>query len=349
MKKIQPGIVLIVLLFLAVIAGLVYLVTRDTREKLYVYTWDTYAASDLFKKFEDETNISVITEVYSSNDSMLAKLKSGAHYDIITPSGNYVPLMIEENLLQPLPQEVRNIGRRFTSNVSMPAYDPEYTYALPLFYGTTGIAVNTKLTQEKITSWKQFFDRPTGEEPSIGMLDDTSTVMAIAALTLSRKNCDGSPETLERIQNLLTGQKPSVKTYSATGYFERLAANEVTLQMAWSGDVYTARQENDAIRYVYPSEGVELWMDSYAIPTNSQNPGAATKFIEFTMRPENAAEYATFSGNIPTVADAAKFLPPEMHQAAEYNIPKNTITFTSFACPADVVQAYGRIWENLLR
>lgn len=349
MQKIKPGIIFIALLFLAVAAGLVYLMSRDTREKLYVYTWDTYAATELFKKFEKETNIAVITEVYSSNDSMLAKLKSGAHYDIITPSGNYVPLLVEENLLQPLPQDIRHIGRRFTSNVSMPAYDPEYEYSLPLFYGTTGIAVNTKLTQETITSWKQFFDRPTDEEPSIGMLDDTSTVMAIAALTLGRKNCDGSPETLERIQNLLVGQKPSVKTYSATGYFERLAANEVALQMAWSGDVYTARQENDAIEYVYPSEGVELWMDSYAIPAKAQNPDAAAKFIEFTMRPENAAEYATFSGNIPTVADAAKFLPVAMHKAPEYNIPKDTLTFTSFACPSDVIQAYGRIWENLLR
>jgi len=341
-----PQIAIAVVILLGAIG---YFVMQSRTEKLYIYTWDTYADTELFAKFEKETGIRVVTEVYSSNDALLAKLKSGARYDIISPSGNYVPLLIEENLLQPLPDEVRALARDFSENVRNPAYDPEYRYALPLFYGTTGIAVNTSMTDEKITSWEDFFNRPAKEAPSIGMLDDTSTVMAIGAIALARKNCDGSENTLKMLENLLQGQKPSVKTYSANGYFERLAANEVALQLAWSGDVYTARQENPAIKYIYPKEGVELWMDSLAIPSAAQNLEAAVKFIDFVMQPKNAAAYSNFSGNIPTSRAARNFLPGDIQRAPEFNIPANVATHTSFACPPEVVQAYGRIWENLMR
>lgn len=348
MKK-SPSILIGAVLAIGLVAGGIFMATKNSGPKLYVYIWDTYADADLFKKFEEETGVKVITEIYSSNDALMAKLKSGARYDIVAPSGNYVPLMIEQKLLQTLPANVSEIGKDLTDNIKAPVYDPGYKYAMPLFYGTTAIAVNTKLVQEDITSWKQFFDRPNSEAPSLGVLDDTSTVMALASIAIGRKNCDGSDETLKMLQDLLTGQKPQVKVYGSSGYFERMAAGEVAMQMAWSGDVYTARQENPDLKYIYPTEGVELWMDSLAIPANAQNPEAAAKFIQFALTPANQAKYSEFSGQIPTHQETLKYLSDEISQSPEFNIPATTHTYVSFACPAEVVQAYGRIWENLLR
>jgi spermidine/putrescine transport system substrate-binding protein len=347
--NIKPSGLIAIILVLGLLAGGVFMAAQNSGPKIYVYTWDTYADNDLFKKFQKETGIKVITEIYSSNDALLAKLKSGARYDIVAPSGNYIPLLLEEKLLQTLPAEISEIGAKLADNIKEPVYDPDHKYAMPLFYGTTGIAVNTKLVSEDITSWSQFFDRPTSEAPSLGVLDDTSTVMALASIALGRKNCDGSDETLKALQDLLVGQKPQVKVYGSTGYFERMAAGEVGMQMAWSGDVYTARQENPDLKYVYPVEGVELWMDSLAIPANAQNPEGAAKFIAFVMDPKNQAVYSEFSGQIPTHKDTATYLSDDIRSAPEFNIPETTHTYVSFACPAEVVQAYGRIWESLLR
>jgi len=347
--KVKPSALIALILVIGLVAGGLFFASKNSGPKLYVYIWDTYADNELFKKFEQETGIKVITEIYSSNDALMAKLKSGARYDIVAPSGNYVPLMLEQKLLQQLPENISAIGANLTDNIKEPVYDPGYKYAMPLFYGTTGIAVNTKLVKEDITSWSQFFDRPTDETPSLGVLDDTSTVMALASIAIGRKNCDGSEETLKMLQDLLVGQRPQVKVYGSTGYFERMAAGEVAMQMAWSGDVYTARQENPDLKYVYPVEGVELWMDSLAIPSNAQNAEAAAKFITFVMDPQNQAKYSEFSGQIPTHKDTATYLSGDIQNAPEFNIPADAHTYVSFACPAEVVQAYGRIWENLLR
>lgn len=348
MKK-SPSLLFGVILAIGLVAGGIFMATKNSGPKLYVYVWDTYADVDLFQRFEKETGVKVITEIYSSNDALMAKLKSGTRYDIVAPSANFVPLMIEQNLLQPLPAHISAIGENLAENIKEPVYDPEYKYAMPLFYGTTAIAVNTKLTDEEITSWDQFFSRPSGEAPSIGVLDDTATLMTLASIAIGRKSCDGSPETLAQLQDLLIAQKPYVKVYGSSGYFERMAAGEVALQMAWSGDVYTARQENPDLKYIYPEEGVELWLDSLAIPSNAQNVEAAAKFIEFVMEPRNQAQYSEFSGQIPTHKDTVSFLSDDIRNSPEFNIPETTHTYLSLACPADVVQAYGRIWENLLR
>ncbi len=348
MKK-SPSILIGAIIAIGLVAGGIFMATKNSGPKLYVYIWDTYADANLFKKFEEETGVKVITEIYSSNDALMAKLKAGARYDIVAPSGNYVPLLIEQNLLQTLPANVSAIGEHLADNIKKPVYDPEYKYAMPLFYGTTAIAVNTKLVQENVTSWKQFFDRPPSEAPSLGVLDDTSTVMALASIAIGRKNCDSSEETLKMLQDTLTGQKPQVKVYGSSGYFERMAAGEVAMQMAWSGDVYTARQENPDLKYIYPTEGVELWMDSLAIPASAQNPEAAAKFIEFVLKPQNQAVYSEYSGQIPTNKDTLTYLSDDIRSSPEFNIPPNVHTYPSYACSADVVQAYGRIWENLLR
>ncbi|MBI1216380.1 MAG: extracellular solute-binding protein [Alphaproteobacteria bacterium] len=319
------------------------------KQKLYIYTWDTYADSDLFKKFEKETGIEVITDIYSSNDTLMAKLKAGGAYDVVAPSGNYIPLLAQEKLLMPMPEDMKKFADGLTDNIRHPAYDPDQTYSLPLFFGTTGLAVNTKLVKEDVTSWKQFFTRPAGEDARLGVLDDVGTVMDIASIAGGHEYCDGSPDTLKALLAMLKAQKPFVKVYGATGYSERLAANEIALQMAWSGDVYRVRQDNPAIKYVYPKEGVEVWVDNLAIPAAAKNVEAAKKFIAFVMKPENMAAYAQYSGNVPSLKTAMPLLPEKFRDAPEFNIPKGVKGEISRTCPAEVNRDYQKVWDRLLR
>ncbi|MEZ0223447.1 MAG: PotD/PotF family extracellular solute-binding protein [Alphaproteobacteria bacterium] len=317
--------------------------------KLYLYIWDTYADQPLFKKFEKETGIKVVPDIYSSMETLLAKLQSGAAYDIVAPTGNYVPLLASEGLLMPLPDDLRAYGAQMSDAVKNPGYDADYQYVLPLFWGTTSIAVNTKLTKEKVTSWQQFFERPEGEEKQLGVLDDVSTVLNITSIATGKAFCDPTPDTLRGLLAKLQKQKPFVKIYGATGYSERLASGEVAMQMAWSGDVYRARQDNPAIKYVYPKEGVEVWVDNLGIPAASKNVDAAKKFIAFVMRPENMAEYAQFAGMVPSLEAAKPLLPAAFRNAPEFNIPEGITGTLSINCPPRVVRAYGKIWERLLR
>lgn len=88
--------VLILMAAVAFGAGLVH-----AEGKLFIYNWTDYTSPDLLKKFEKETNIKVTLDTFDSNETLLAKLKAGggSGYDIVVPSHNYVPVMINEGLL----------------------------------------------------------------------------------------------------------------------------------------------------------------------------------------------------------------------------------------------------------
>ena len=315
---------------------------------LKFHTWDTYVAPTVFKAFEDETGIKVEASVFENNDGLLKDLEAGNSYDLMTPSGNYLWQLAEQNLLSPLPEELRDLGDHLSEPVKHPSYDPKYKWGLPVFYGTTGIAVNTEKTAENVTSWKQLFERPAGEEPMVGMLDEVASVITAASFAVGARDCDTSPDTLARIKALLEAQAPFVKTYSSESYYDRLAAGEVGIQMAWSGDVYIARNKNKAVKYVYPAEGVDLWMDELVIPANAKNKEAAVRFIEFIHDPKHMAEYAQVTGSIPAVEDAMQYLPEEMREAPEFRIPRGVKALATQACSPAKADAYAAIVEPLL-
>jgi|GEM_PF-3332750 len=70
-------------------------------EELNLYNWVDYTPDDLIAQFETETGIKVNLDTYDSNETLLAKLKSGATgYDIVVPSQNFVTIMISEGMLE---------------------------------------------------------------------------------------------------------------------------------------------------------------------------------------------------------------------------------------------------------
>ena len=69
--------------------------------ELFFYNWTDYTPENLLEKFEKDTGIKVTLDTYDSNETLLAKLKSGATgYDLAVPSSNFVTVMIEEGLLE---------------------------------------------------------------------------------------------------------------------------------------------------------------------------------------------------------------------------------------------------------
>ena len=68
--------------------------------KLNLYNWTDYTPTELIDKFEKETGIDVTLDTYDSNETLLAKLQSGATgYDLVVPSQHFVDIMVNEGLL----------------------------------------------------------------------------------------------------------------------------------------------------------------------------------------------------------------------------------------------------------
>ena len=66
---------------------------RPEKRVLNVYNWNEYIDPEVVTDFEEESGISVVYDVYSSNDELYARVRDGASgYDVVVPSDYMVSI-----------------------------------------------------------------------------------------------------------------------------------------------------------------------------------------------------------------------------------------------------------------
>ena len=139
--------------------------------ELYVYNWGEYIDEDVISQFEEETGITVVYDLFETNEEMYPVIEAGAvNYDVVCPSDYMIQKMRENDLLAELNfDNIPNIDQIDPAYMEMSqAFDPENKYSVPYCWGTVGILYNTKLLDElgvpAPTKWADLWDeRLSGE------------------------------------------------------------------------------------------------------------------------------------------------------------------------------------------
>jgi spermidine/putrescine transport system substrate-binding protein len=164
-------------------------------------------------------------------------------------------------------------------------------YTAPYLWGVTGLAYDSAQVEGGVleASWKEYFEPRPELEGKIAALDTASDVILAASLYLGIPQCTESNDDAKRILELLEAQKPKLKLYSSDSTVDRLASGEVALHQVWNGATARATAQRDTIRFLYPAEGTPMFRDNFAVPANAPHPENAKIFINWMMKPENAA------------------------------------------------------------
>ncbi len=93
------------------------------------------------------------------------------------------------------------------------------------------------------------------------------------------------------MEKVLVKGKPVVRNYweNTDALIEMFRTKEIYAAMAWEKVAWTLNQENPHVDYVAPTSGAQAWIDTFALPSKSENLDGAYKWINFCFRPENAA------------------------------------------------------------
>ena len=84
--------------------GVVAATAQADDKVLHVYNWSDYIAPDTVAKFEKESGIKVVYDVFDSNETLEAKLLAGkSGYDIVVPSNSFLAKQIKACLLYTSP------------------------------------------------------------------------------------------------------------------------------------------------------------------------------------------------------------------------------------------------------
>ncbi|WP_227269067.1 polyamine ABC transporter substrate-binding protein [Roseobacter weihaiensis] len=293
-------------------AALALTATALSADEVRVYNWSDYIDEALLEKFEQETGIELIYDVFDSNEVLETKLLAGGSgYDVVVPTGTFLSRQIQAGVFQPLDKaQLPNLDNMWDVIEERTAqYDPGNAYSINYMWGTTGIGVNLGKVQEilgadaPIASLSLIFDPGNMEKlASCGVhFLDAPTEMIPAALTYMGEDPDSKDEeALARAEEVLSAVRPHVQKFHSSEYINALANGDICVAFGWSGDILQARdraaEADNGVEIVYnaPNEGALMWFDQMAIPADAPNPEAAHTFLNFIMDAQNMAEASNY-------------------------------------------------------
>ncbi|MFN6925753.1 MAG: extracellular solute-binding protein [Tabrizicola sp.] len=318
--------------------------------ELQLYNWGNYTSPELLAKFEKETGIKVTVTDYDSNDVALAKVEAGGSgFDLVVPSANYVPIWIEKGLIQELDLSRLPNHKNIAPEWVDVAWDPGRKFTIPWQWGSTGIAVNTKVYSGDINTSAVFLDVPPELKGKINVVPEMNDILALATMYVGGEPCSEDPEVMKKARDVLLAAKPDwiSMDYGAT---ERLSNGDWAASVNWNGSTMRVRlNTNGDVQYGYPREGYPLFMDSVALLSDAKNVDEAYKFLDFIMLPENAALISNFARYANGISGSEAFMDPEMTSAPEVMIPEEHKAAGTFlpTCTGKALDYITAIWTEL--
>ena len=306
--------------------------SQERSSVLKVYNWADYIDEELLDEFEqwyfEQTGqeVEIIYQTFDINETMLSKIELGHEdYDVVCPSDYIIERMLKNDLLLPID---KNFGETPNYLDSIAPYILEKfgqiegfgkdarDYSVGYMWGTVGLIYNKKhIDDSQAQSWEVL--RDPAYKGKVLMKDafrDVYTALltalnkdAIASgqTDLNTVSFDTSDESIALVENYLISFKESIGGWEADFGKEQMTKELAWVNLSWSGDAQWAIEEAAEmgvdLGYSIPKEGSAVWFDGWVIPKYARNVKAASYFINFMCKPENALRNMDMTGYVSAI------------------------------------------------
>ena len=329
LKSVRCAVAMLVAGLSLAVSGLA--VAQEEEKVLNIYNWSDYIAPDTIANFEKETGIKVRYDNFDNNEIVHAKLVAGkTGYDIVVPSSNWAKLQIDGGLLQKLDRaklpNLKNLDPAVQKQLQR--MDPGNDYLVNWLWGFTTVGINVDKVKAALGStpmpdnvWDLVF-KPEYVSKLKGcgtsVLDSASEVLPAVLHYLGKPPFSKNPSDYTLAATTLKAIRPHITLFSSSGYINDMANGSICLALGWSGDINIAKQRaidgktGQKIEALIPKNGGILFFDVMVIPADAQHPANAHKFINYLLRPENAAALTNKVFYANPVPESKKHIRPEV-------------------------------------
>ena len=284
----------------------------------HLFTWAEYDDPEVLEEFGD-----IQITIFNSNEEAIQKLVTAGGnggYDMICPTGVYIPQLVGEGLLEELDlsriPNFANLDPAYTDQL----WDPGNKHSVCKDWGSTGWIYDKTIITREITTWADFIDVAMNEASgNVSVLDAPND---LAGLYFWANGIDWNttdPAELAACEDFMVNQfAQHIKAFDSYPGIN-LAQGNYALSMAWNGD---ARQGLVSVQeaggnvddYGWAAVGApetELWMDNWCILKDAANIDAAYNFINYILEPEVSAREIAFHGYNTAVIGSRELLPAD--------------------------------------
>jgi spermidine/putrescine transport system substrate-binding protein len=277
---------------------------------LRISNWPLYMADGFVAAFQTASGLTVdYKEDFNDNEEWFAKNKEplsrkqdiGA--DLVVPT-QFMALRLKGlNWLNEISDtrvpNKKNLRPDLLNNPS----DPGRKFTAPYMSGMTGLAYNKAATGRDITKIEDLWDPKFKGKISLlsDMQDGLGMVMLSQGASIESPTIDG----VQKAADLVKEQKDKgqIRRFTGNDYADDLAAGNVVIAQAYSGDVVQLQADNPDLHFVVPDGGGTWFVDTQVIPYTTQNQHAAEAWINYVYDKPNYAKLIAFTKYVPVLAD----------------------------------------------
>jgi spermidine/putrescine transport system substrate-binding protein len=275
----------------------------EVEDRLNFFHWAEYDDPAVFKDFENEFGATTKIDIYASNEEAIAKLvaaKGTTGYDIVVPTGVFIPQMVQNDLLEEINLDLipnfENVDEIYRDQ----PWDPGNKHSVCKDWGSTGWIYDTTKVSATIETWNDFIAVAQGEASGqTSVLDTPGNLAGIYFWANGIDWATTDPAELDACEEFTVNElAPHIKAYDSYPGIA-LTEGKYALSHAWNGD---ARQgllsTDDPDRYVWGlgAPVTELWMDNWCIVKGAEHPNAAHAWINFICDPDVSLKDLAYHG-----------------------------------------------------
>lgn len=311
MKRYLSLIICIILFLVTMLSGCGYeyveleLRAEYSREfegtSITVYNWGEYISDgsddsiDVNREFERLTGIKVNYLTFESNETMYSQVKNGGvNYDIIIPSDYMIERMLKEDMLREIDTSRLSNYDLIDEKYKGVFFDPENKYSVPYNVGMVGIIYNSAQIGEPEHSWNILWDSKY-KDMTLNFNNPRDAFMT-AQMLLGKDLNSNKKSDWEAAAELLKKGKPNLQAYVMDEVYGKMETGEASIAPYYAGDYLTMYETNPDLKFFYPKEGTNIFIDSACILKTAKNYDAALMYINFLLEPQIATANADYIG-----------------------------------------------------
>jgi len=277
---------------------------------LRVSNWPLYIADGFVAGFQKASGLTVdYREDYNDDEEWFAKNRDplAAHQDIgcdlVIPSETIAGRLHRLGWLNDIRESRWPNKKNLQPDLLNAAIDPGRKFTAPYMSGMIGLAYNRATTKRDITTIDDLWDP--AFKGRVSVLSDVQDGLGMIMLSQGNSPANPTSESVQKAIDVVREQKDKgqIRRFTGNDYASDLAAGNIAVAQAYSGDIVQLQKDNPDLNFVIPESGSTMTVQSMVIPYTSQNQKAAEAWIDYVYDRPNYAKLVVFTRYIPVLTD----------------------------------------------
>ncbi len=181
--------------------------------------------------------------------------------------------------------------------------DPGRKFTAPYMTGMVGLAYNRAATGRDIRTIDDLWDP--AFKGRVSLFSDVQDGLGMIMQSQGNSPENPTTESIQKAVDLVREQKDrgQIRRFTGNDYADDLAAGNIAVAQAYSGDVVQLQADNPDLQFIVPESGGDWFIDTMVVPYTTRNQKGAEAWIDYIYDRANYAKLVAYTQFVGVLSD----------------------------------------------